>query len=92
MTIICLSLKEEIKREPFSIIQIVLVRKSNFGQNNFMLKPYIITQNKLSTTVHANSALEALIDYSLFLKKNGQIKFHLEVLNKDGKLASYVLS
>lgn len=56
------------------------------------MKPYTLTQNKLSTTVHANSYLEALIDYSLFLKKNGQTKFHLEVSNKDGKLASYVRS
>lgn len=57
-----------------------------------MLKPYTITHSKLSQPVHANSALEALIDYSLFLKKNGQTKFHLEVSNKDGKLASYVRS
>jgi len=56
------------------------------------MKSYTLTNNKLSTTVQANSAVEALIDYSLFLKKNGQTKFHLEVSNKNGKLASYVRS
>ena len=56
------------------------------------MKPYSLTNNRQTTDVHANSALEALIDYSLFLKKNGQTKFHLEVSNKSGKLASYVRS
>jgi hypothetical protein len=55
-----------------------------------MLKPYTITHSKLSQPVHANSWLEALIEYSLFLKKRGQNKFVLEISNKDGKLASYI--
>lgn len=56
------------------------------------MKSYTLTHNRQTSTVQANSALEALIDYSLFLKKNGQKKFHLEVSNKKGKLASYVRS
>jgi hypothetical protein len=56
------------------------------------MKSYVLTRNHQTSTVHANSAVEALIDYSLFLKKNGQTKFHLEVSNKSGKLASYVRS
>ncbi len=56
------------------------------------MKPYALTNNRQTTTVHANSALEALIEYSLFLKKNGQTKFVLEVSDKSGKLASYVRS
>lgn len=54
------------------------------------MKPYTITNNRQTTTVHANSALEALIEYSLFLKQNGQAKFYLEATNKSGKLAVYV--
>lgn len=48
------------------------------------MKPYILTHNRQTSTVHASSALEALIDYSLFLKKNGQNHFTLEV-SKDGQ-------
>lgn len=54
------------------------------------MKPYTLTNNRQTTTVHANSALEALIEYSLFLKQNGQTKFYLEIANKSGKLAVYV--
>lgn len=56
------------------------------------MKPYALTNNSQTTTVHANSALEALIEYSLFLKKNGQTKFLLEISNKSGKIASYIRS
>ena len=56
------------------------------------MKPYTLTNNRQTTTVHANSSLEALIEYSLFLKKNGQTKIYLEVFNKNGKLTSYVRS
>lgn len=56
------------------------------------MKPYTLTHNRQTSTVHASSALEALIDYSLFLKKNGQTKFLIEVSDKNGKLASYVRS
>ncbi len=56
------------------------------------LKPYTITHSKLSQPVLATSYLEALIEYSLFLKKRGENSFILEVSNKDGKLASYVCS
>ena len=48
------------------------------------MKKYTLTYNKLSTPVHANSYLEALIDKSVELKKNGQNKFQLEV-SKDGQ-------
>jgi len=54
------------------------------------MKPYTLTNNRQTTTVHANSSLEALIEYSLFLKKNGQTKIYLEVSDKRGKLAAYV--
>ena len=54
------------------------------------MKKYALTHNRQISTVHANSALEALIDYSLFLKNNGQNKFTLEV-HKDGqRLAVWV--
>ena len=56
------------------------------------MKPYTLTNNRQSTTVHANSALEALIEYSLFLKRNGQTKFLIEISDKRGKLAVYVKS
>ena len=52
----------------------------------------ILTHNKTTKPVHANSYLEALFEESAALKKNGQKKFVLEISNKDGKLASYVRS
>jgi len=60
--------------------------------NLLQMKPYTLTTNRLNKTVHANSYLEALMEESAALKKNGQTKFLLEVSNKNGKLASYVRS
>lgn len=56
------------------------------------MKPYSLTHNRQTSTVQANSYLEALMEESAALKKNGQTKFVLEIANKDGKLASYVRS
>lgn len=56
------------------------------------MKQYTLTTNRLNKTVQANSYLEALMEESAALKKNGQTKFVLEIANKDGKLASYVRS
>ena len=54
------------------------------------MKRYALTNNRQISTVHANSALEALIDYSLFLKNNGQNKFQLEVTKDGQKLGVWV--
>jgi predicted transcriptional regulator len=55
-----------------------------------MLKKYTLTHNRQTSTVHANSALEALIDYSLFLKNNNQNKFQLEITKDGQKLGVWV--
>jgi hypothetical protein len=61
------------------------LEESAGGRSSFKnMKKYTLTHNRQTSTVHANSALEALIDYSLFLKNNGQNKFQLEV-TKDGQ-------
>lgn len=54
------------------------------------MKKYTLTHNRQTSTVHANSALEALIDYSLFLKNNGQNKFQLEITKDGQRLAVWV--
>jgi predicted transcriptional regulator len=54
------------------------------------MKRYTLTHNRQISTVHANSVLEALIDYSLFLKNNGQNKFQLEVTKDGQKLGVWV--
>ena len=54
------------------------------------MKPYTLTHNKTTKTVHANSCIEALMEESASLKKNGQTKIYLEVSDKRGKLAAYV--